>query len=428
MDYRNEDIQANILKGHGRKHAGYVFFSLKRGADIHRQRELLAQFGRYEVTSYQKQVLDTQMFKDGLTEGECFVKGLYISHKGFASLRVKSPLETPGDAFEVGMNHSSQVKKLGDYNTIWDRSLAELGDLHGLILVAHSSREQVKKEVIRIQKTYLDPIAKSHCQYAEVEKDENGFFKDHFGYSDGVSTPRDESVLAEYALVKETGQYSYGSFVAFRKIEQDLKHFEYMLYDLEVKLGKRIFSNRKYYMALLMGRFPNGTPLTRFKEERPVEEWIKNDFDYEEDKDGSKCPLQAHIRMVNPRGKNANGEMIPPPKIVRRSMRYEDDDKRKGLCFLSYQSSLDENFVPLFYRMGVDNEDRKKDVITYRPRLNSRPLEFEASYSLQYGDPSNGFITQFIGGNHLTTFRGGQYFYAPSIPFLRDLEKLGAPE
>lgn len=419
MDYRKEDIQANILKGHGRKHAGLVFFSFKQGAAIHRKRELLVLFGRHEVTSYHKQLLDTQMFKDGFTEGDCFVKCLYISRKGFTDLKVDPPLNTRDKSFEVGMNSASHTLKLGDYNTKRDPYLA---GLDGLVLVAHSSKEQVKKEVARMRAIYLDPIANSHCQYAEVETDENGFFKDHFGYSDGMSTPRDESVLAEYALVKETGNYSYGSFVAFRKIEQDLKHFEYMLYDLEVKLGKRPKRGREYYMALLMGRFPNGTPLTRFSEERPVEKWIENDFDYEEDQEGSKCPLQAHIRMANPRGKDGNS----PPKIVRRSMRYEDDDS-KGLCFLSYQSSIDNNFVPLFKNMGVNNGS-KKDVITYRPLKQSDFLKFEASYSINYGRPSDGFITQLIGGNYLTTFRGGEYFYAPSIPFLKDLESLGAPE
>lgn len=437
MDFERSHIQANILKGHGRKYACFLFFNFSPDASKKSRRKAIARFGRQEITSYEQQLLDTSAYKSKRSSGECYVLGLYLSKKGFEALNIQKEFYPNDPSFRNGMTSSEERRLLGDYTDESEERclsgdykfvspLALIEEPDGMFLIAHSKNEDVKEKAEEIVKSYLGSTAQCSFQFAKTIRDPNGFPIDHFGYSDGVSTPIEEGILWEMGLVKEPGLFGLGSYVVFRKIEQTFDHFKYMIYDLKVRFGETLIRNENYFKALLMGRFPNGTPLALFNQEMPIEKWKDIDFDFEDDKEGSKCPINAHIRMVNPRTRDEKGEFVTRPQIVRRSMQYEEEwngTLKKGLYFMSYQASIRENFIPLMERMGVENT--KKDVLAYRPINNQSHF---ASYAKEYGNPNSGTIQQLIGGNYLTTFRGGEYFYAPSIPFLKDLESLGAPE
>jgi cytochrome P450 len=98
---------------------------------------------------------------------------------------------------------------------------------------------------------------------------------------------------------------------------------------------------RDALLARLMGRTKEGAPLVG---ESPSPG--KNDFDYDKDPNGEKCPHFAHIRRANPRD---DGEFIP--RIVRRGMSYgpafregEEGEVDRGLVFQAYNASLSEQF------------------------------------------------------------------------------------
>lgn len=332
------------------------------------------------------------------------------------------------DFFVNGMAHQRIATRSGDYfNQSLDR---EIHNAHAFLLIANKFADKLIQRADYIKERFLRDIATDIVELdAKALRDAQNNSIEHFGYLDGVSTPRDEKVLGKTGLVKEKTGDGYGSFVAFRKIEQHTGHFQKMVEELMAGLGDANGYGEQYCKALLMGRFPNGTPLALSGEEMRGEEWAGKAFDYEGDEDGSKCPLNAHIRVVNPREKDAEGNLVSTPQIIRRGMAYEEEREGKmvkGLCFLSYQSSIERNLIPLFQRMS-GKAGGQKDAMVYRPPVEMEGQEL-ATFFKKYGDISKGSFTQLIGGNRLTTFRGGQYFYAPSISFLRDLENLGAPE
>lgn len=381
-----------------------------------------------EVTSAAKQSRDARGYKDGKKTDSDFT-GLYFSSAGFRQMGLAGMMPCPEDDYFVkGMADQRIAERSGDYfNQPLER---EIHNAHALLLIANKFADQLIQKAGFIKEHFLADVASNIAELdAKALRDAQNNSIEHFGYLDGVSTPRDEKELSKMGLIKEKSGEGYGSFVAFRKIEQHTGHFQKIVEELKAGLGERHGYGEQYSKALLMGRFPNGTPLALSEKEKPGEEWANKDFDYEDDKDGSKCPLNAHIRVVNPREKDADGNVISTPQIIRRGMVYEEEregEMVKGLCFLSYQSSIERNLIPLFQRMS-GRVGGQKDAIAYRPPIAEEGRD-RATFYKKYGDISEGSFTQPIGGNRLTTFRGGQYFYAPSIPFLKNLENLGAPE
>jgi deferrochelatase/peroxidase EfeB len=79
---------------------------------------------------------------------------------------------------------------------------------------------------------------------------------------------------------------------------------------------------------------------------------IPNAFDFSADVDGAVCPLAAHIRKVNPRAQAAVD--VPPRfrRLMRRGIpygdppidRHADDGDDRGLLFVSYQTSIINQF------------------------------------------------------------------------------------
>lgn len=92
----------------------------------------------------------------------------------------------------------------------------------------------------------------------------------------------------------------------------------------------------------IMGRHKaSGAPLGRLHEHDPV--------DFGDDPDGEVTPLDAHIRLANPRTPGSR-------EILRRGFNYSRGFTRsgqldQGLLFICYQSDLDEGFVAIQRRL-----------------------------------------------------------------------------
>jgi deferrochelatase/peroxidase EfeB len=263
------------------------------------------------------------------------------------------------------------------------------------------------------------------------------------------------------ALLKDPGSDdpdAYGSYYVFRKLEQDVRGFALAEMNLARAL-KLQGDDCARAGAMAVGRFRDGTPLVLNDAPSPRHR-LANDFRYDGvvlngaqspnppiDTYGVKCPFQAHIRKVSPRQSEAREDFMTR-RIVRRGITYGErtgHDMSKveglpsegvGLLFASFQASIARQFgfiqviwsnSPLFAIDGTYSSDAQTGVDALigqartvldqhwrreydgtipcqPPNLKSLclPLSHETPFTF------NGFVK----------FRGGEFFFAPSLSFL----------
>jgi Dyp-type peroxidase family len=278
-------------------------------------------------------------------------------------------------------------------------------------------------------------------------KNANGDGVEHFGYVDGRSQPLmlvedvewerahtdgtsvwDPTRPLRQALVSCPGgsANSFGSYFVFRKLEQDVKGFK----DAEDRLAKDLGlkgDDKERTGALVVGRFEDGTPVVLQKSDG-MHHPVPNNFNYKDDPDGQKCPFHAHIRKTNPRGESvgsfaATEEEERSHLIVRRGITYgkrkkdmsDKPSKDVGLLFMCFQSSI-ENQFEFMQKFWANNADFVKPGEGIDPMIGqgSGPTQ---SWPPQWGEADKKKIS-FEG---FVTMKGGEYFFAPCISFLKSL-------
>lgn len=146
-----------------------------------------------------------------------------------------------------------------------------------------------------------------------------------------------------------------GTFMVIRKIKQDRKVFDEFLDESAAELfgNKDCEKTRAEIKGKLMGRMPDGTPLVQDGSKE------NNEFTFEGDFDGDRCPIHSHIRRANPRARGIHG---PVPRIVRRGMSYKTEmaggQCEEGLMFIAYNSSIASQFeVIQNWMAGANSSD-----------------------------------------------------------------------
>jgi Dyp-type peroxidase family len=453
------NLQSNILKSHSRDHAGLLFltFSAGKAAVSTWVKNFISQ--EKFVISAADQKTDSAAHKNGIKSKT--VANFYLSARGYEQLGRNPDKFTGGNAdFEAeddetedhdgnenfsfgnmdfirGMKSERVRNKLNDpapgeweqgYNT----------DIHAMLLLADDDSIRLKAE--------LENVKRSLAGIATIIKEETGnnitgiFGQkkrnlEHFGYADGISQPTyfkgaDLSSPIELQplnilLVKDPftkkNDSNYGSFLVYRKLEQDVDGFNAKVAELATHLelnehqqGK--ITKEDYAGALAVGRFKDGTPLVR--SDVSLDEFPAfNDFKYEHtDRHGHQCPFHAHIRKSNPRGQ---GILVGERYITRRGIPYGDKDAagKKGLLFMCFQSNLKRQFN--FIQKAWANAPRFPIL---KGKTGIDPLigqghEGGQKWPKQYGS-TNEIKFDFAG---FIKMMGGEYFFAPSIGFLKNI-------
>jgi deferrochelatase/peroxidase EfeB len=213
--------------------------------------------------------------------------------------------------------------------------------------------------------------------------------------------------------------------MAFLKLEQNVQAFQNAVEVLADRLSLR-GGAREYASALIVGRYPDGRPLSS----TPMKESDMDDFNFSDDADGAVCPFHSHIRKMNPRpGANRGGDGLLP--IARRSVLYGErpdltkagrkkgiaaPTERVGLLFMSLQGDLAQ-FV--WHQRRADDPD-------FPVRNTGLDPLCGADRSSSYGVPAQtwtGPRTERFRFQDFVRMKGGEYFFAPSIPFLKTLGK-----
>lgn len=290
----------------------------------------------------------------------------------------------------------------------------------------------------------------------------NGDGIEHFGYVDGRSQPMflneeiederlsndgttvwDPAFPLSRAIVPDPGSPSpakhFGSYFVFRKLEQNVKLFKREEEKLATRLGLK-GGDKERAGAMIIGRFEDGTPVSIQRDEgmhRPV----PNDFDYDSDGDGGKCPFFGHIRKMNPRGSGgfephaAERLHIMPRRGQTYGVRPDNPNdgnlfnkptKDVGLLFMAFNADIGEQFE--FVQNNWANFAGFPNVPPGRgaPGLDltigqgARPnIECPLKWGARTGNASDWKTTSAVP--QAVKMKGGEYFFMPSIPFLAAL-------
>lgn len=492
------DLQANILKGHGRAFAHHVFLEL-RPSQIAEAKTWIAEFAADRITSAWKLEQGRQLFKTtGADGGAVFT--LSISATGYAALGFDSDhlpkeLQTPansivGDpaAFPAGAKASATKLGDGDVRANWEPPFQNNVDV--LLLVADddpNKASQLAESIVQAAMAFSKVLLnqKGHVLYREAAH-AGHIGIEHFGYADGISQPlffkdeidaqannnnwNDAEPLNLVLVPDPHGQdfNSFGSFLVFRKLEQNIAGFM----SAEERSIPPIMDadgivNKDMAGAMIVGRFRNGNPLITsrgFTGDIRYESQISNDFDYSNESPpppsshtqyGAKCPFFAHTRITNPRN---DIKVVPPTfvhsvRLTRRAIPYQDvsrfgkgnenlltvtggqlNDNRPetgvGLLFMSYQAHIGKQFEFIQNNWANHGHIAGRNIgpdgvigqlsplpsgLPFKPAqpdLQPRRLPTQWGNAVDPATPDISF-----GG--FVKNKGAEYFFTPSISFLR---------
>lgn len=452
-----QNLQGNILKGHGRDHTVHLFLEFQP-SEPHFHTNLRRTATHY-VTSAAQQFHDTRQFKDFGIPGGLF-GNLLLTARGYgklgftpAQLAAAFP-EAPGDlgvtsSFKGGM--AAGIADLSDPpESSWEPGY-QGGRIDAMLLLADDDKgfllRQAHAALAQVS-AFATILAVEH---GGALRNEAGNGIEHFGYVDGRSQPiylapdiADEGGTDKWDPSAPLGQVlvpdltvadadSFGSYFVFRKLEQDVLHFKMREQDLATALGLAD-EDRERAGAMVIGRFEDGTPVALSQTDgfRPVKD---NNFQYDIDPDGLKCPFAAHIRKSNPRGDIGRQFGVDPNvaerprRMTRRGIPY---GKRKfnpdaqqsiedlpsggvGLLFMCFGNSIANQFA-FIQKNWVNAPDFVKGGVGLDPVIGEGAAP-DQNWPLAWG----GTATKPVGFEGFVTLKGGEYFFAPSLPFLHKL-------
>ncbi len=497
-----EDLQGNILNGHGRDHALHLFVRFKAG-QRDQAADWVSKFAEAHVTSAKKQFDDSAKFKT-TGKGAEFFAHLALSAAGYKFFEFPAEQLPPAaklqdrpedlngvpfydpEVFQKGMKSRGKVLRDPDTGT-WEPGYAD--EIHAMILLATDRPQdliRIELEVLGMLEPVADIIVRErgyalHRQFGRRGEPEYGVNVEHFGYVDGRSQPlflkeqvEEENSLGgidlwnpgaplKLLLVQDPNGVhgvSFGSFLVYRKLEQNVRAFKQAQKDLANEMGLPV----KLVGAMAVGRFEDGTPVVQ--QPADGQNPILNNFNYNADPRAQTCPLHAHLRKSNPRLESVN---IAGPfakseaeelghRIARRGIPYggpltvEDDRPDElptngvGLLFFCYQSDIWEQFEfiqrfwcnnPGFLEPGLGGAIGKPNPNYDKTGIDAiigqggtpdgdDPVVNESgkppdNWPAAWGKPTRKVTTDFA---QFVTLKGGEYFFSPSISFLKRLPHL----
>jgi Dyp-type peroxidase family len=445
-----KDLQGNILVGHGRDHSSLLFLQFRSSpAALSEAKRWIQKFAEERVTSASRQLQEREDYRTLKIPGGLFGNFLLTS-QGYRTLGIGN---SPNDERFVAGMKTSQAELADPDPRTWDEGYKD--DIHALILLAHHHESDLDREVYKILqeiREFSDVVA---AERGRTMRNEHGEPIEHFGYVDGRSQPLflideidnerkkelgvvkyDPSAGPDLVLVPDPHgkkEVSFGSYFVFRKLEQNVRGFKEAEQELAVALGLT-GEDEERAGALAVGRFEDGSPVV-LRGTMGLLDPVPNNFSYDEDPQGSRCPFHAHIRKVNPRGetvdptaseeeRNVQLAKERSHRIVRRGIPYgtrskepkdnpskeELPTKDVGLLFMCFQSSIANQFEFMQKQWAKDQDPQRKtgiDPLIGQATDQAAPQLWPTTWGGGYRKPFS-----FAA---VVTLKGGEYFFAPSI-------------
>lgn len=438
------ELQGHILKHHGRDHTNHLFLRFDGASDA--TKAAIRTIGGH-VLSALAQLRQVEEHRVTGSDGGPVVL-FYLSASGYAKLGLAPPQDP---AFLAGMRERAALA---------DPPASEWEAHHGAQVDALLIIGDINDtEATRVEGGFLPVLQAANItilgrDVGRALKDANGVGHEHFGYVDGISQPlmlqsdvdreRDTMGIDQWdpafgpgdlALVRDphgTTEDSFGSYLVYRKLEQDVRGFKTAEEALGLVLPPR---NPQRAGAMVVGRFENGTPAALHEHDTPPD--ATNNFVYAgaggRDPLALMCPFQGHIRKTNPRGDTGDLAGERTHLMPRRGIPYgeraddwqSDDPDGKpthgvGLIFMAFNRELERQFefTQIFWANNPDFIFGKTPSPGLDPIIGQgpRPTQFWPTDGNNPAAPPAEFLfEQFV------TLRGGEYFFAPSVGFLKSI-------
>ena len=500
MSIKLDNVQGNIFGGFNKDFQDFLFLKVK---DQTKAREWVRKNSE-DLISMSRQVLAyNNAFKSLLASGvprpESIISARWaniaFSFKGLQALGFSNAeLGSLPAAFTAGMSARKAI--VGDVGTSdpqhWDTpfDMANLPDIHAILLIAADTQSDLTQYVADVTTT-ADFQAAFHVVgtvNGRTRVDDMGH--EHFGFKDGVSQPGIRGINApddplanpdqghpgqdllwpgEFVLgypkqiptakaghdgpnpdkgpLSVAGNPAWthdGSFLVFRRLEQDVPAFHKQLGALAAANNRSV----GVMGAKLVGRYKSGCPIEALSMQpfaaalSPTDpghsnpaladnDALNNAFEFGDDALGTRCPLSAHIRKAYPRdedtghGDDSESE-TQTHRLLRRGIPFGASfgaevgggpaDKR-GLCFLAYQNDIERHFE-FVQKTWVDDPkfppEQGFGQTAHVP--GDDPIIAQSSsgpFELTPGQPN-------IAVSHFVKTTGGEYFFAPSLETLKN--------
>ena len=430
--------------------------------------------------------LATTTFHDSEKSPQGSCMNIAFTATGLKQLVDKSKISKEAgfdQAFLEGMDTDNRNRILGDTDhnapENWNWGNRKDTNTHGVLMIYAADDALLEKAYATAAEKFAGALSLSGKLVKSIRLNAD---KEHFGFTDGISQPvlnglarssgehnfinPGEIILGHYnaydkkplsPMIDNINFGINGSYMVLRDMQQDVKAF-----------WKKILSDGGDPLKIaskMVGRWPNGIPLVMADTEAEAiklkQEKAKlntgdltaflNDFEYyDNDKDGLKCPIGAHIRRGNPKdSKNENpklpNEVSNKHRILRRgksygrplveSMEVKDmiaaldnpDTEERGLNFICFNSDIkrqfefiqqtwmnNTNFVGLYDEVdpiiGVQHQyDQNTKLVKMMPTKFTEPA---CPYRHKYDN-----IPPFV------KIRAGGYFFFPGLKAIKFLTK-----
>ena len=436
------NVQGNILKAHGRDNAVHLLLDISDATPTKDIKDWLGTFS-LDVTSAAAQMENRGKRGNAKTLfASVFLTAVGYRRLGYPVAQFRDP------SFVAGMKVAGP-EQLGDPEVAqWQRPYRE--PVHAMLLLASDDAEVLGKKVHATTERLTQMGVYVTSEVGLVRRDEAHHLQDPFKFAHGMSQPLffeddvskqhrpnpagteygmwDPSAAPSLVLVRDPlgGDGALGSYLVFRKLEMDVDGFNVRLGKLAKALGlggdARVAEDRA--AALIVGRYRNGAPLILPLGTPPEELRQTNDFDYSHDPKGRICPFQSHVRKGNPRGSGKDGLADERNhRIARRGVNYKDPPvdggkPKEGMLFMCYQAKIQRQFEFMQKRWlnGADFPaagNGHDPIVAWGDRWRPQPWPVA-------GDRDETMKFSFGG---FVQLRGGDYFFAPSLPFLFSLRE-----
>jgi Dyp-type peroxidase family len=455
-----EDIQGNCLAGFSKDHQAFLLVRIRDTASARAWLGTIVSriSPLSEVQSFNnlRRSMIARLGREPRSLAVTWIN-IAFSARGIDLLKQPGEEALDDDAFNVGLA-GGRSQFLGDPpdRSDWKFGGTESTSADVLVIVASDSAPHLRTVIrelragIRAAKQKLLFVQEGHTLAGDLKGHE------HFGFRDGVSQPG----VRDFTQTPKPGQAMIwpgqivlglprqddadpehpldplpcpdwaknGSFVVLRRLRQDIDRFWKAMKDEAARIGAGLeFPGLDHtrLASMLVGRWPSGAPFVLSPKMDNPDLSNSNDFAFgDSDRFPPLCPFAAHIRKVNPRLDPVEGGgpgSTLTRRFLRRGIPYTDSPSDSGLIFVSYQSSIQNQFE-FVSRQWASRDDLPVvppdgGVSGFDTIIGQNPNGARERSSILFSQAGSAVPVRLSRDFVVPT--GGGYFFSPSISTLR---------